>query len=97
MVKSHKGLKRTKVFAFGYSVRNFEYFSKFTGRNPCWSHFFVKLLPEIAYEKRQRKVYPGNFIKKETLTQRLLYKYLPVNFENIMNTTLNTSARLPLK
>ena len=67
VLKSHKGLKGTKVFAFGCSVRNVKKFSKFTVRNPCWSPFIVKLQPEIAYKKSQSKGYSGNFIKKRRL------------------------------
>ena len=37
VVKSHKGLKRTKVFACGCSGRNLKNFSKFTGKSSCWS------------------------------------------------------------
>ena len=37
VVKSHKGLKGTKVFACGCSGRNLKNFSKFTGKSPFWS------------------------------------------------------------
>ena len=37
VVKSHKGLKRTKVFACGFSSRNLKNFSKFARKSPCWS------------------------------------------------------------
>ena len=57
VVKSHKGLKGTKVFVFGCSVRNLKNFSKVTGRNPSWSPFIVKLQPAIAYKKSQSKYY----------------------------------------
>ena len=97
VIKSHKGLKGTKVFACGCFVRNLKNFSKFTGKNLCWSPFIVKLQPGIAYKKSQSKGYLVNFIEKETPTQRHLHKYFAVSFGKIMNTTLNTSARLPLK
>ena len=45
----------------------------------------------------QTKGYSVSFIKKETVTQRFLHKYFPASFEKNMNTTLNTSTRLPLK
>ena len=96
VLKSHKGLKGTKVFAFGCSVRNVKKFSKLTAINPCWSPFIVKLQPEIAYKKSQSKGYSGNFIKKDAYTE-ILHKYFPVGFEKTMNTTLNTSARVSLK
>ena len=67
MLKSHKGLKVTKVFAFGCSVRNLKSFSKLTAWNPCWSPFIVKLQPGIAYKKSQSKGYSVNFIKKRHL------------------------------
>ena len=54
------------------------------------------LQPGIVY-KKQSKGYSVNFLKKETLTQRLLHKYFPVSFEKSINTALNSSARLPLK
>ena len=58
VVKSHKYLKGTKVFAFGCLVRNFK--KKF-------SLFVVKLQPGIVYKKSQSKGYLGNFIKKRRL------------------------------
>ena len=97
VVKSHKGLKGTKIFAYKCFVRNLKNVSKFAGRNLCWSPFIVKLKPRIAYKKSQSKGYSGNFIKKETPIQRLLYKCFPVSFEKIMNTILNSSAKLPPK
>ena len=74
VVKSQKGLKGAKVFACGCSGKNLKNFSKFAGMNPCWSPFIVILLPVIAYKKSQRTDYSVNFIKKETLTRRLLHK-----------------------
>ena len=49
VVKSHKGLKGTKVFACGCFGRNLKNFSKFAGKSPCWSPFIVKLRPVIAF------------------------------------------------
>ena len=57
VIKFHKGLKGTKVFAFGCSVRNLKNLSKFTGSDPCWSPFIVKLQSGIAYKKSQNKGY----------------------------------------
>ena len=47
VVKSHKGLKGTKVFACGCFGRNLKNFSKFAGKSWCWSLFIVKLRPVI--------------------------------------------------
>ena len=96
VVKSHKGIKGKKVFACGCSGRNLNNFPKFTGKRTCRSPFTVMLQPEVAI-KSQSNDYSVNFIKKQEPTQRLLHKYFPVNSEKIMNTTLNTSARLSLK
>ena len=49
VVKSHKGLKGTKVFAYRCFGRNLKNFSKFAGKSPCWSPFSVKLRPVIAF------------------------------------------------
>ena len=88
VVKSHKYLKGTKVFAFGCLVRNFK---------KKLSLFIVNLQPGIVYKKSQSEGYFGELYQKETSTQRLLHKYFREGSEKIMNTTLNTSARLPLK
>ena len=49
VVKSHKGLKGTKVFACECFGRNLKNFSKFAWKSPCWSPFIVKLRPVIAF------------------------------------------------
>ena len=49
VVKSHLGLKGTKVFACGCFGRNLKNFSKFAGKIPCWSPFIVNLRPVIAF------------------------------------------------
>ena len=65
--KSHKGLKRTKVFACGCFGRYLKNFSKFVGKSPWWSSFIVKLRPVIALKKKEGKDYSVNFIKKRHL------------------------------
>ena len=91
-VKSHNSLKETKVFASGCSRRNLENLSKFAGKSPCWGPFIVKLQPVIAYKRLLGQLYQKRDAYTETLTQ-----ILSVNFEKNINTTINTSARLPLK
>ena len=54
VVKSHKGLKGTKVFACRCFGRNLKNFSKFAGKSPWWSPFIVKLRPVITFEKKTR-------------------------------------------
>ena len=49
VVKSHKGLKGTKVFACEYFGRNPKNFSKFAGKSPWWSPFIAMLRPVIAF------------------------------------------------
>ena len=83
VIKSHKGLKGAKVFACGYSWRNIKIFSKFTGKSPCWSKVAAW---KSLFLKSRNKDYSVNINKTEAPTLRLLHKYLPVNFENIMNT-----------
>ena len=51
VVKSHKGVKGTKVFACGCFGRNLKKFPKFAGKSPWWSPFIVKLRPVIAFKK----------------------------------------------
>ena len=80
VVKSHNGLKGTKVFACGCFGRNLKNFSKFAGKSPCWSPFLVKLRPVILYL---------NFIKKRRL---LGDSYTSINCKfwekKIMNTAI---------
>ena len=75
-VKSHNGLKETKVFASGCSRRNLENLSKFAGKSPCWGPFIVKLQPVIAYKRLLGQLYQKRDAYTETLTQ-----ILSVNFE----------------
>ena len=49
VVKSHKGLKGTKVFACGCFGRNLKMFSKFAEKSQWWSPFIVKLRPVTAF------------------------------------------------
>ena len=62
VVKSHKYLKGTKVFAFGCLVRNFK--KKF-------SLFVVKLQPGIVYKKAKVKVTWGTLSKRDAYTETL--------------------------
>ena len=66
VVKSHKDLKGTKVFAFGRSVRNLKNLQE-----PLLESFIpVMLQSGIAYKKNQSKGYFGNFIKKRRLHRK---------------------------
>ena len=76
VVKSHNGLKGTKVFACGCSGRNLKNLSKFAGKSPCWGPFIVKLQPVIAYKRLLGQLYQKRDAYTETLTQ-----ILSVNFE----------------
>ena len=72
VVKSHRGLKGKKVFAFGCSVRNLKNLARFTGRNPCWSPFIVKLQSGIAYKKAKVKVTRATLSKRDAYTEPLI-------------------------
>ena len=85
-------LKRTKVFPCGRSERNLKNLSKFAGKSPCWGPSIVKLQHVMAYKRSLGQLYQKRDAYTETLTQ-----VLSVNFKKNMNTTINTSARLPLK
>ena len=89
VVKSHKDLKGTKVFAFGRSVRNLKNLQE-----PLLESFIpVMLQSGIAYKKIKVKVTSATLSKRDAYTEKILsYRFL-----KIMNTTLKTSARLPLK
>ena len=77
VVKSHNGLKGTKVFASGHSGRNLKNFSKFPGRTPCWGPFILKLQAVIAcYKRLLGQLYQKRYPYTEILTQAL-----SVNFE----------------
>ena len=71
VVKSHNGLKGTKVFACGCSGRNLKNLSKFAGKSPCWGPFIVKLQPVIAYKRLLGQLYEKRDAYTETLTQIL--------------------------
>ena len=92
VVKSHNRLKGTKVFACGCSGRSLKFFSKFAGKSPCWGPFVVKLQHVMAYKRLLGQLYQKRDAYTETLTRSL-----SVNFGKNMNTTINTSPRLPLK
>ena len=91
-IKSHNRLKGTKVFVCGFSGKNFKIFSKFAGKSPCCGPFIIKLQHVTSYKRLLGQLYQKREAYTETLTQ-----LLSVNFENNMNTTINTSATLPLK
>ena len=74
------------------SVGFLEEISKFAGKSPCWDPFIVKLQHVMSYKRLLGQLYKKRDAYTETLTQ-----LLSVNFEKNMNTTINTSARLPLK
>ena len=59
VVKSHNGLKGTKLFVCGCSGRNFKIklFSKFAGKSLCWGPFTVKLQPVITYKRLLGQLY----------------------------------------
>ena len=78
VVKSHSGLKGTKVFACECSGRNFKLknFSKFAGKSSCWGPFILQLQLVIAFVRLLGQLYQKNDAYTETLTQ-----VLPVNFE----------------
>ena len=92
VVKSHNRLKGTKVIICGCSRRNLNKFSKFAGKSACWGTFVVKLQRVIDYKGLIGQLYQKRDANTETVTQ-----LLSVNFEKNMNTTINSSARLPLK
>ena len=81
-----------KSICLWVSGRNLKNFSKFAGKSPCWGPFIVKLQHGMAYNRLLGQLYQERDAYTETLT-----KVLSVNFEKNMNTTINTSARLPLK
>ena len=43
VVKSHNGLKGTKLFACGCSGKILKNFSEFAGKTPCWGSFYCKV------------------------------------------------------
>ena len=94
VVKSHKGLKGTKVFACRCFGRNLKNFSKFAGKSPWWSPFIVKLRPVIAFKKNVVKITRSNWSKRDAYTETLTQVF-SVNFEK--NYEHDYSARLPLK
>ena len=88
VVKSHKGLKRRKGFAYGYFRRNLKNFSKFAEKSPCWSPFIVKLQPVIAFKEKQGKDYSVNFIKKRRLHGDSYTSTFCKFWKKIMKTTI---------
>ena len=84
MVKTHKGLKGTKVFACGCFGKNLKNFSKFAGKSSWWSPFIVKLPPVIAFKKTKVTITRSNLSKREAYTETLTQVFL----KKIMNTTI---------
>ena len=72
MVTSHNRLKRTKVFVCGFSGRNLKFFSKFTGKSPCWGRFIVKLHHVMSYNRFFGQLYQKRNVYTKTLLTRLL-------------------------
>ena len=93
VVKSHNGLKGTKVFACGCSGRNLKNLSKFAGKSRCWGPFIVKLQPVIAYKRLLGQLYQ----KKRRLHRDSFTSTSCKFWKKNMNMTINTSTRLPLK
>ena len=94
VVKSHNGLKGTKVFACGSSGRTLKNFSRVAGKSPCWGLFIVKLQAVIACYKRLL----GQLYQKRHPYTEILTQTLSVNFEEKKkNPTINTSTRVSLK
>ena len=92
MVKPHNLLKGTKVFACGFSGKSLKIFSKLAGKSSYWVLFIVKLQHVMSYKRLHGQFYQKRDAYTETFTQ-----LLSVKFEKNMNTTINSSARLPLK
>ena len=84
MVKPHKGLKGTKVFACGCFGKNLKNFSKFVGKSSWWSLFIVKLPPVIAFKKTKVTITRSNLSKREAYTETVTQVFL----KKIMNTTI---------
>ena len=78
VVKSHNGLKGTKVFACGCSGRNLNNLSKFGGKSPCWGLFVVKLQPVVAYQRllgqfsQKRNAYTETLLRVSEESQSVL-------------------------
>ena len=78
VVKSHNGLKGTKVFACGCSGRNLNNLSKFGGKSPCWGLFVVKLQPVVAYKRllgqfsQKRNAYTETLLRVSEESQSVL-------------------------
>ena len=77
------------LWAFGSNLKKF---SKLVEKSQCLGPFIVKLQYVMAYKRLLGQFYQKRDAYTETLTQ-----LLSVSFEKNMNTTINTSARLPLK
>ena len=92
VIKSHKRLKGTKVIACGCSRRNLKYLFKICSKERVLGYFCVKLQRVMAYKRLLGQLYQKTDAYTEILT-----RLLSVNFEKNMNTTINNSARLPLK
>ena len=85
VVKSHKCLKGTKVFACGCFGRNPKNFSKFAGNSPWWSPFIVKLRPVTAFKRKQGKDYSVKSIKKKKFWKKLWTRLFCETVSEIMS------------
>ena len=71
VVKSHKGLKETKVFAFGCFVRNLKN-SQNLQEKPLLESFYCKVTAwNSLYKKSKVKVTRATLPKRETYTETL--------------------------
>ena len=67
-------------------------------QEPLLESFFCKVAAWNSLKKANVKIFGATLSHQKAMpTQRLLSRYFPVGFEKVINTTLNTSARLPLK
>ena len=94
VVKPHKGLKGTKVFACECFGRNLKNFSKFARKSPWWNLFILKLGPVIAFKKTRLKITRSNLSKRDPCTETLT-QIFSADFEKKYEH--DYSARLPLK
>ena len=77
VVKSHNGLKGTKVFARGCSGRNLNNLSKFAGKSRCYGTFYRK----VAACNSLQKITRSTLSKKKNAYTETLSQARPVNFE----------------
>ena len=71
VVKSHKGLKGTKVFACGCFGRNLKNFSKFAEEEPVLESFHCKVAACNRLKKNKVKITRSTLAKRDTYTETL--------------------------